>query len=122
MRILSLIFGLFWCVFGLNGLFHFFPTPAPAEQSAYFMQAMERSSYALPLIYGSELVGGFMLVLGCLAPLGLLLLAPITANIVLYDLFLNRTGLAIGIVIAALHAFLLWRNRSAYTPLLTCNA
>lgn len=118
--ILSRIFGLFWFIFGLNGLFHFFPIPAPPQDSAYFMEAMQRSGYALPMIYGMEVVGGVMLLLGGWKPLALLLLAPITANIVLYDLMLNPSGLGIGLVVAALHAFLLWRSRAAFQPLLQC--
>ncbi len=118
--ILSRIFGLFWFIFGLNGLFHFFPIPAPPQDSAYFMEAMQRSGYALPMIYGMEVVGGVMLLLGGWKPLALLLLAPITANIVLYDLTLNPSGLGIGLAVAALHAFLLWRSRAAFQPLLQC--
>lgn len=118
--ILSRIFGLFWFIFGLNGLFHFFPIPAPPQDSAYFMEALQRSGYALPMIYGMEVVGGVMLLLGGWKPLALLLLAPITANIVLYDLMLNPSGLGIGLVVAAVHAFLLWRSRAAFQPLLQC--
>lgn len=118
--ILSRIFGLFWLIFGLNGLFHFFPIPAPPQDSAYFMEALARSGYALPLIYGLEVVGGLMLLLGGWTTLALLLLAPVTANILLYDLALNPGGLTIGIAIAALHAFLLWRSRAAFMPLLRC--
>jgi len=118
--ILSRVFGLFWFVFGLNGLFHFFPIPAPADESAYFMQALARSGYALPMIYGTEVAAGLMLLLGGWKPLALLVLAPITANIVLYDAVLNPSGLGLGIAVALIHAFLLWRSRAAYAPLLQC--
>lgn len=118
--VLSRMFGLFWFIFGLNGLFHFFPIPAPPPASAYFMQALQQSGYALPLLYGSEVIGGLMLLLGGWKPLALLVLAPLTANILLYDLVLNRGGLAMGIVVAAIHAFLLWRSRASYQPLLQC--
>lgn len=116
--ILGRVFGLFWLVFGLNGLFHFFPIPAPPQESAYFMEALARTGYALPLIYGLEVVGGLLLLLGGWQALALLLLAPVTANIILYDMVLNPAGLAIGIAVAAIHIFLLWRCRAAYTPLL----
>lgn len=120
--ILSRVFGLFWLVFGLNGLFHFFPVPAPAPEQAYFMEALARSGYALAMVYGCEVIGGLMLVLGGWRPLALLVLAPITANIVLYDLFLNPSGLGIGIAVAVIHGFLLWRSRAAYLPLLQCQS
>lgn len=118
--VLCRIFGLFWLIFGLNGLFHFFPIPAPPPKSAYFMEALARSGYALLMIYGTEVVGGLMLIIGGWKPLALLLLAPLTANIVIYDLVLNPGGLAIGIAVAVIHAVLLWRNRAAYAALLQC--
>ena len=118
--LLSRIFGLFWLAFGLNGLFHFAPIPAPPEASAYFMQALERSGYALPMLYGCQVIAGLMLLLGAWQTLALLLLAPVTLNILLYDLVLNPKGLAVGLVIAAIHALLLWRNRAALRPLLQC--
>lgn len=115
---LTLIFGLFWLIFGANGLFHFFPIPAPPEDAAYFMEALSRAGYVWPLVYSLQVICGVLFLLRAWVPLALLLLAPITANIVLYDLVLNPKGLTIGIVIAVLHTVLLWRNRAAYTPLL----
>lgn len=116
--VLTRVFGLFWLVFGMNGLFHFFPVPAPAAESAYFMEALERATYVMPLVYGLQVCVGLLLLLQCCVPLALLLAAPIVGNIVLYDLFLNPSGLAIGIVIAVIEVLLLWRNRAAFMPLL----
>jgi len=123
MRLLSLlarVFGLFWLVFGANGLFHFFPVPAPSADAAYYMEALTKTGYMLPLLYGIELTAGLMLVLGAFVPLALLLLAPITLQIVLYDLVLNPSGLVIGIAVALIHALLLWKHRAAYRPMLAC--
>lgn len=116
--ILTVFFGLFWLIFGLNGLFHLFPIPAPPVASAYFMEALDRAAYVMPLVYSVQVLVGLMLLLRAWVPLALLMLAPITANILLYDLMLNPKSLAIGIIIAAIHALLLWRNRTAYAPLL----
>ena len=82
--------------------------------------ALARSGYGLPMIYGTEVIAGLMLLIGGWKPLALLVLAPITANILAYDAMLNPSGIAIGIVIAAIHGFLLWRSRTAYRPLLEC--
>lgn len=118
--ILTRVFGVFWLLFGLNGLFHFFPIPAPPPEAAYFVEALTRCGYAWPMIYGTEVVAGLMLLLGGWKPLALLLLAPVTGNIVLYDAALNPAGLGMGMAIALIHAFLLWRSRAAYGPLLQC--
>jgi len=47
-------------------------------------------------------------------PLGLTLLGPVIVNILFYDIFLDHTGLPMGIVLAALSLFLLWVYRSAF--------
>lgn len=116
--ILTFIFGLFWLIFGVNGLFHLFPIPTPPTDSAYFMEALDRTAYIMPLVYSLQVIAGVLFLLRAWVPLALLMLVPVTANIVLYDLMLNPKGLVVGIMIAALHAVLLWRNRSAYAPLL----
>lgn len=120
LSVLGRIFGLFWLIFGMNGLFHFFPIPAPPAESAYFMAALEKVGYVMPLVYGLEAVAGFMLLIGAFVPLALLLLAPVTFNIVMYDVVMNPGGLAIGIVIAGIHALLLWKHRAIYRPMLSC--
>jgi len=120
LSILGRFFGLFWLIFGANGLFHFFPIPAPAPESAYFMEALAKAGYVMPLVYGLEVTAGFMLLLGAFVPLALVLLTPVVLNILLYDLVLNPSGLGIGIGIAVIHALLLWKHRASYRPMLSC--
>lgn len=114
---LRLVFGLFWLVFGLNGLLHLFPTPTPTGAAAEFMGALEQSGYVMPLTYSLQMLCGILLLSGYFVPLALLLLAPVIANIVLYDTFLNPSGLMIGIVVAALHLALMYSHRHAYKGL-----
>ena len=118
LSILTFVFGIFWVVFGVNGLFHLFPVPAAPADSAYFLEALDRTAYVMPLIYSLQVIVGVLLLLRAWVPLALLMLGPITANIVLYDLMLNPKGLTVGIIIAAVHAVLLWRSRVAYAPLI----
>lgn len=116
---LRLIFGLFWLAFGLNYFAHLFPIPAPTGDAAILMNGLGVSGYMMPLIYGTQIAVGIMLLANRYVPLALLMLAPITANIVLYDVFLNPSGLVIGAVIAVLHATLLYSRRKAYMGVLT---
>lgn len=118
MKILTAVFGVFWLVFGLNNFLHFFPIPEPPLQGAAFMQALDATGYTLPAVYGTQIIAGLLLILQRFVPLALLLLAPIVANILLYDVFLNPGGLVIGGVIAVLYATLLLENKNAFTPFL----
>lgn len=118
LKIITAFFGLFWLVFGLNNILHFFPVPQPTQAGRNFMNALENTGYALPLVYGTQIVAGIMLLVRRFVPLALLLLAPIVANIMLYDLFLNPPGLAIGVVVSVLYAAILFDHRQKFIPLL----
>lgn len=117
-RILTIIFGLFWLIFGLNNFLHFFPIPEPSAEGKAFMDALAQAGYVLPLVYGTQILVGALLIIGRFVPLALLMLAPITANIMLYDVFLNPSGLVIGAIIAGIHAILFYANRQVLFPLL----
>lgn len=118
LKIITALFGLFWMVFGLNNFLHFFPIPQPSQAGADFMQALGNTGYVLPLVYGAQIVAGIMLVMRKFVPLALLLLAPIVANILLYDLFLNPSGLVIGCMIGVLYVAVLFDHKQKFIPLL----
>ncbi|MBL4805281.1 MAG: hypothetical protein JKY71_10480 [Alphaproteobacteria bacterium] len=114
---LTAIFGLFWLVFGLNNFLHFFPIPEPSEEGANFLSALEATGYALPVVYATQVIAGLMLLSRRFVALALALLAPVIANILLYDLFLNTSGLVIGGIVSVIYLALVYDNKCAYQPL-----
>ena len=86
-----LLLGLIYFVFGLNGFFHFLKmTPPPMSENAMaFAGGMMKSGYFMPLVSGTQVFGGLLLLTGFWAPLGLVILAPMTLNIVLFHAFLT---------------------------------
>lgn len=118
---LTAIYGLFWLVFGLNGFLNFFAVPEATGEAAEFMQALMKAGYVMPIVYFTQVTSGIMLILRRLAPLALILLGPIVMNVLLYDLFLNTSGLIIGVAISIFYAVLLFNNRRAFLPLLNPN-
>lgn len=115
---LTVIFGLFWLIFGLNNFLNFFPIPEPSEQGAKFLNALNETGYAMPMVYGIQILAGAMLLTRKFIHFALLMLAPIVANIILYDLFLNPSGLVIGLIITALYLALVFERREKFIPLL----
>ena len=85
------------------------------------MGALRATGYILPIMYASQVLTGAMLLSRRFVPLALILLAPITLNIILYDLFLNPSGLVIGSMVCALHAGLFYVNRQVFLPFLKLN-
>lgn len=111
--------GLVFFAAGLTGLLNLVPppsTPMPAAAEA-LGAAMHGTGYLLPLIKGTELLAGALLLVNCFVPLALVLLAPVLLNIVAFHAFLTPgdVGLAIALLAAAL--YLAWVYRSAYSPL-----
>ncbi len=110
------LLGLIFVVFGLNAFLHFIPMPPPQGLAADFMKALFMSHYFY-VVAILQIAGGALLLLGRFVPLGLTLLGPVIANILLFHAFLEPAGLPLAIAIAALALFLVWANRQAFAGL-----
>jgi hypothetical protein len=82
-----------------------------------FGGALAATGYMFPLIKGTEVAVGALLLAGRFVPLALTVLAPIVVNIVAFHLFLAPAGLALPIVIVLLGVYLAWTERAVYAPL-----
>ena len=112
------LLGLVFVVFGSNAFLQFMPVPPlPATPAGNFLTALFESKY----VYGIALfqvLGGLLLLIGRYVPLGLTLLGPVIVNINLFHIFMDRSGLGIALLVAALELFLVWRHRDAFAGLL----
>lgn len=115
--IARVLLGLMFVVFGSNAFLHFLPMPPMSGPAGDFITAMYTTGY-LYAIGALEVIGGALLLIGKYVPLGLLLLGPVIVNIVLYHIFMDRTGLGMAAVVALLSLLLLWRYRDAFAGLL----
>lgn len=105
--IARIILGLIFFVFGLNGFLNFIPPPPNLPESMMaFMNGMMSTKYFFPLLKGTEVICGLLLLSGCFVPLALVVLAPIVLNIFLVHAFLAPEGLVLAIVIGLLEAYL----------------
>src|SRR5688572_26622415 len=114
------LLGLMFAVFGLNGFLNFIPpptTPMP-EGAMAFAGALLKTGYMFPLIKGTELLAGLLLLSNRFVPLALVLLAPVIVNIVAFHVFLAPTGLVMTSVVLALELHLAWFYRRAFLPML----
>jgi len=119
--IVRLLFGACWLFFGLHGFFNFDfmpkPPPMPERASALF-QGLVGSGYMMPLISGTEVLAGVLLVSGLFVPLALAIMAPIIVNIVAFHLYANREGIEVALVVLALELFLAFAYRKAFAGVL----
>src|SRR6266566_2424459 len=98
-----ILMGLPFFVSGLNGFLHFLPQPSMVlpEGAAVFADALMRTGYMMPLIFGTQLIVGALLLANRFVPLALALIAPFVVHAFL-----------------ALEIYLAWTYRKAYRPML----
>lgn len=87
-------------LFLFGGIAFFFVTPPPQTGDiATFFNGLVASKYFLYLLKGTEIFCGACLVSGFFVPLALVILAPISVNILMVHLFLEPSGLPVAIAI-----------------------
>ena len=114
------LMGLMFLVFGLNGFLHFIPepkTPMP-EGATAFAGALMKTGYMFPMIMGTQLLVGVLLLLNRFVPLALALLAPVVVNIVAFHVMLAPSGLGMALLVLVFELYLAWAYRKQFWPML----
>ena len=113
--IARLLLGLIVVVFGLNGFLNFLNMgPLPSGFAGQFIIALAASHY-LWVIAGLQVVGGVLLLVNRFVPLALVLLGPIIVNILLYHVFLNRSGAQLAILVTILWFIVFYGHRQYFS-------
>ena len=99
------------------GLFGFEP-PMAEPSGRQFQQAMQEAGYFLPLITAIFLIAGGSIIFNRFGALGSLVLAPVSANILLFHTLLGGGSFIPAIAFFAINLYCLWYYRMAYAPLL----
>jgi uncharacterized membrane protein YphA (DoxX/SURF4 family) len=118
--IARILLGLMFFVFGLNGFLRFIPepkTPMP-EGAVAFAGALMNTGYMMPLVMGTQLLTGVLLLINRFVTLALALLAPILVGIITFHIFLAPATIAPAIVVVVLELYLAWAYRNVYRPML----
>lgn len=116
-KILRMLLGLALIVFGLNKFFDFMNLFEMPVAAANFIESLKTSGYVFYLIAVLEIGVGLLLLLNKWVPFALLVLVPITLNILLFHLFLNVSDVYIAIIITALNTILIFKYWKSYRPL-----
>lgn len=117
--IVRTLLGLVFLIFGLNGFLHFIPNPPPTPEAGAFFGALFSTGYMPKLIFGTQVIGGALLLLGVAVPFALVILAPVIVNIVAFHFYLSPhpSEIVIALVVAGFELFLAWYYREAFAPL-----
>jgi len=111
------LLGLTFVVFGLNGFLHFLPQPPLPEAALPFIGGLAKAGYFFPLLKGTEVLAGALLLSNRFVPLALTVLAPIIVNIAAFHLLLAPSFGLVAFLLA-LEVYLAWSYRGAFAPML----
>tara|TARA_R100000935_G_scaffold23395_1_gene42735 strand:- start:52513 stop:52890 length:378 start_codon:yes stop_codon:yes gene_type:complete len=115
--ILRVVLGLALLVFGVNKFINFIPMFEMPPAAANFIESLETTGYAFYLVAILEIAVALMLLLKKWVPFALVLLAPLTFNILLFHIFLDVSDIWVAIVIFSLNVILMYKYWKAYRPL-----
>jgi uncharacterized membrane protein YphA (DoxX/SURF4 family) len=124
--ICRILLGLMFVFFGIN-LMHPFPfmpmqMPPAGSPPAQFMGVMAPSGWMHHVGF-FQFLGGLLVLIGGIAPLGLVILGPILVNILTFHILLTGGhGIAPGLVATLLEIILIYAYRANFAGIFTYKA
>jgi putative oxidoreductase len=118
-KIVRILLGIILLVFGLNKLMPspFIPLPELPEKAGDFMASLGSTGYVLKTIGIIEICIAILLLLKKWVAFALIVLVPISLNILLFHLFLDVSGIGGALVVAILNAILIYKHWPQYKSL-----
>jgi uncharacterized membrane protein YphA (DoxX/SURF4 family) len=113
--VLRIVLALVLLVFGANHFFGFMPSPTlPADS---FIPHIIATGYLWQLIGLIEIIAGLLLILNKWKGFALVIMAPISVNIVLYHLTYDIANFGPGALVAVLNVLLIYANWDKFKTL-----
>jgi hypothetical protein len=111
------LLGLAMLFFGINKFYPLMEAPQPAADAGAFLGALGGSGYIFPTLGVLYLLAGLLLVINKAIPFALVLLVPVSFNIVAFHLAYDPQGILFAAVVAALNLFLIYTNWDRFKSL-----
>lgn len=112
-----ILLGIILVVFGSNKFLHFIPMPPPSGSAGDFINTLGASGYIFPMLGVVEVCIGAMLLCKQWVPFGIILLAPISLNILLYHACFAVPGIWVALLVLILNIILIYKHWRLYAPL-----
>ncbi len=118
-KIVRLLLGFILIVFGLNKLVPeaFIPLPELPDKAGDFMTSLGATGYVLKTVGIIEILIGILLLLKKWVAFALIVMVPISLNIVLFHLFLDVSGIGGALLVASLNGILIYKHWPQYKSL-----
>ncbi len=116
-QIPAYLLGALFVFGGAAYLFKFFPEQSMTGDSETFMKLFGGSGY-MTTVKVCELLFGILILIPKTRALGLILLAPIVVNILLFELLIAKAP-GIGVALVLVNALAIYLNKEKYSSILS---
>ena len=116
-KLMRILLGVILVVFGLNKFLKFIPAPELPENEASFITSLATTGYVLQVVGVLEILMGLLLLANKWVAFALVVLAPISVNILLFHLFLDIPGISGALLVAVINGILMYKLWPKYKPL-----
>jgi hypothetical protein len=90
-----------------------------SQHGELLINSLIETGYLFQLNKVVQIIGGLLLIVKRFVPIALIILAPITLNIFLFNTLLNPSGFVAGIALLATNLYLAYIYRDSYKSLFT---
>ncbi|WCL49127.1 DoxX family protein [Leptospira sp. GIMC2001] len=115
--VVRILLGFIFTASSIVVLFDLVPQPELTGTMKTFNDGIKASGYLMPLVKITELVCGISLLVGRFVPLSLIVIAPVTVNILMVHIFIDTEGLPIAVLLTLGNLFLAYVYREKYKGL-----
>lgn len=118
-KIVRILLGIILLFFGFNKLMPepFIPLPELPQKAGDFMASLGSTGYVLKTVGIIEIGIAVLLLMKKWVAFALILLVPISLNILLFHMFLDVAGIGGALVVAVLNAVLIYKHWPQYKSL-----
>ncbi|HRE77668.1 MAG TPA: DoxX family membrane protein [Flavobacterium sp.] len=116
-KLMRILLGVILVVFGLNKFLNFIPAPELPENAANFIDSLASTGYVLQVVGVIEILIGLLLLFNKWVAFALVVLVPISVNILLFHLFLDIPGISGALLVTVFNGILMYKLWPKYKPL-----
>jgi putative oxidoreductase len=117
--IARIILGLLFLVSGFAYFFNLMPQAELPENAQTFITGLFAAGYVMPVVKALEVICGVALLTNRFVAAALVIIFPITLNVLLFHVFLAPEGLAIPALLMACNLFLAFSRKQNYQAVLS---
>lgn len=117
--IVRILIGIFMLFASITYFFHLVPEPIFTGNMKTFNEGLSASKYLMPLAKSVELIAGLTIISGKFIKIGVVILVPVSLNILLINIFLMPEGIPIAAFLFLGNLFLIYSNWNSYKHLFT---